>query len=598
MKEKYIHYCWFGGKPLPKLAKKCLKSWKKYLPGFRIIRWDESNVDLDECPFIRGAYDNRKWAFVADYARTKALYEYGGIYFDTDMLLTKNIDNLLENSTFLGVEESGMVATGVWWENARHSYFAKKMLDFYKSQKEFNTNNLFKYSIPRVMTKLLFDEGFENNVDHIQNLKHNITIYPRDYFYPMSFDFKHNFFTDNTCMIHYYDASWFSGKQKLYIKLKRIFGEKNVNRINGMYHKGRSLAGRVARKFFYRQAKYIKSNYLSKGMYKINLKKTIDEISILKGNYVVFHNSEWLGITSATIELFKDNRVSCGELFRKKDIKRLGNAILSKNFDQVIYSAMCMGWKELAYYIKKRNPNIRFKVFWHGSISQVLESYGWQRNLELIDMCKDGTIEVFGTCKESLVNFYKQLGINTHFIMNNVELEQKINHTEPDNIQIGLYAAKKDDWRKNLFAQIAAVSLIKGATIDIIPMDYEAAEFARNLGLKVTGEEKPLPRKELLKRMAQNSMNLYVTFSECAPMLPLESFEVGTICLTGNNHHYFKNHALEKYIVINNEENPIEISKKIKLCLKNKELVMSKYKDWKKQNDKNSLQSVKEFLEK
>ena len=95
MEKKYIHYCWFGDKPLPKLAKKCIKSWKKYLPDYEIIRWSEENVNLEECPFIKEAYENKKWAFVADYARTKAIYEYGGIYFDTDMEVVKNIDELL-----------------------------------------------------------------------------------------------------------------------------------------------------------------------------------------------------------------------------------------------------------------------------------------------------------------------------------------------------------------------------------------------------------------------------------------------------------------------------------------------------------------------
>ena len=162
---------------------------------------------------------------------------------------------------------------------------------------------------------------------------------------------------------------------------------------------------------------------------------------------------------------------------------------------------------------------------------------------------------------------------------------------------IGLYAAKKDDWRKNLFAQIAAVSLIKDATIDIIPMDYEAAEFASNLGLKVTGIDKPLPREELLDRMSKNTLNLYVTFSECAPMLPIESFEVGTICLTGNNHHYFKDTALEEYLVVNNEESPVAIKEKIDLCIKNKDKILELYKKWKKDNNKLSDESVLKFLE-
>ena len=151
--EKYIHYCWFGGKPLPKLAKKCIKSWKKYLPDYKIIEWNETNVDLEECPFIKEAYENKKWAFVADYARTKAIYEMGGIYFDTDMLVTKNINFLLEHETFLGIEDSMMVNAAVWGASIPHSYLAEKVLEFYKSQEHFNKEDIFKISIPRIITK-------------------------------------------------------------------------------------------------------------------------------------------------------------------------------------------------------------------------------------------------------------------------------------------------------------------------------------------------------------------------------------------------------------------------------------------------------------
>ena len=598
MASKYIHYCWFGDKPLPKLTKKCIESWKKYLPDYEIIRWNESNVDLEECPFIKEAYENKKWAFVADYARTKAIYNMGGIYFDTDMMITKPIDFLLENETFLGIEDSFLVNSAVWGTTKPKTYFAKEMLDFYQNQEHFDMNNLFKMCIPRIMTRILNEWGLDHTSTEIQHLKQNVTVYPRDYFYPLSFDFKDNMFTNNTCMIHYFDASWFSGKEKLKVKLNRKFGEKNVDKINKVYKKLRHLGGKVVRKFLYKPAKYFKYTYLNHGKYKHDINQGIEALMKINNDYIVMHNPDWLGITSATIELFNNNRVPCGEFFRKRDMRRFGNLILKQNITQVIFSAMCIGWKDLAYYLKKKNPNIKIKVFWHGSISQVSEPYGWERNLELIDMSRDGTLEVFGTCKESLFSFYENLGIETSFIRNNVTLKEQIEHKETKDLIIGLYAAKKDDWRKNLFAQIAAVSLLKDATIDIIPMDYEAATFASNLGLKVTGIEKPIQRDELLKRMSQNTLNLYVTFSECAPMLPIESFEVGTICLTGNNHHYFKNNELEKYLVVNNEESPVEIAEKIKLCLANKDKIFKIYKEWKKENDKLTIESVKEFIEK
>lgn len=594
--EKYIHYCWFGNNPLPKLALKCIDSWKKFLPDYEIIRWDEENSDLEACPFVKEAYENKKWAFVADYVRTKAIYDMGGIYFDLDMMIKKPIDFLLDKETFLGVEDSFMVNSAVWGASDKHSYFAKKMLDYYNDLEHFDTNDMFKMSIPRIMTRLLNDMGFDHTKNEIQELKHGITIYPREYFYPLSFDFKDNVFTENTCMVHYFDASWFSKKEKFLISLRRRLGDGVIDAALKGYKGCRKIGGKVIKKTLYKPAKHFKLVYLSNGKYNKDIQNTLLEIK-KSNDIVVFHNPDWLGVTSATIELFDEYRVPCGELLRKKDVVKVGNTILEKDVKQVIFSAMCIGWKELAYYLKRKNPNIKIKAFWHGSISQVSEPYGWQRNMELIDMCKDGTISVFGTCKASLVKFYKNLGIKTHFLKNTVNLPEKIKEEKNKNITIGLYAAKKDDWRKNLFGQLAAASLIKDVTIDIIPFDPEAAEVAHNLGLKVTGVDKALPRKELLKRMARNTVNLYVTFSECAPMLPIESFEAGTVCITGNNHHYFTDTELEEYLVVDNEESPVMIAEKLENAIKNEQKIKEMYKKWKKNYDKESKKSAKEFIE-
>ena len=103
---KIIHYCWFGPRKLSKVAKKCIKTWKKFLPDYEIKLWTESNFDFNQNEFVRQAYENKKWAFVADYARLKALSEFGGIYFDTDIEVTKDISHITKNEVFLGVEDS------------------------------------------------------------------------------------------------------------------------------------------------------------------------------------------------------------------------------------------------------------------------------------------------------------------------------------------------------------------------------------------------------------------------------------------------------------------------------------------------------------
>ncbi|MBR3209245.1 MAG: hypothetical protein IKF82_03140 [Bacilli bacterium] len=597
MKNKYIHYCWFGNKPLPKLAKKCIKSWKKHLPDYEIIKWSEENVDLTECPFIKEAYEQKKWAFVADYARTKAINEYGGIYFDTDMYLKTNIDNLLDKGTVLGMEDSRMVNAAVWIEKEDHSWFSTQMLNFYKSKEHFDTLNLYSQSIPRVINKIIKPLGFDHSIDEIQELKHDIHIYPREYFYPLSYNYQNNVFTKNTCMIHYFDATWIPKKDRLETKLYRIFGMKNGARILSLYRFIKRNVKRCIKLVLFpvvlyrRYRKKISNNYIK------TVKKAFQEISNTKGEYIVFHNPEWFGVTNATIELF-DNLIPCGELYRKKDIKNIGKAIINNgNIKQVIFSAMCIGWKDLAIYLKENKSTIKIKTFWHGNHSQVTEPYGWARNMEIIDLHKKGIIDVMGTCKESLMEFYKNEGYKAAFITNRVVLKEtpKKEHNNPET-RVGIYAAKSDDWRKNMFTQIAAVALMDNAIIDMVPLNKDAIEFAQALNVKIDGIDKPIDRIELIKRMANNDLNLYITFSECAPMLPLESFEVGVPCLTGNNHHYFKDTELEKYLVVNNEENAIEIAEKAEICLKNKNTVIKLCDELIKSNNKKSEKDVKDFL--
>lgn len=592
MEQKFIHYCWFGDKPLPKLAKKCIKSWKKYLPDYKIIKWSEENVNLEECPFIKEAYEAKKWAFVADYARTKAICVYGGIYFDTDMIVKKDISFLLNQGTVLGMEDSRMANAAVWIENKPNSWFARQMLNFYQSQEHFNPDNMYSVSIPRMINKLIKPLGFDQSSDKIQHLKNDVTIYPREYFYPLSYNYQDNVFTKNTCMVHYFDATWIPKKEQFEMKMIRKIGKKPTQLVLKTYR----LMKKVAKAILFPVVLYKKHKRKYPNRYYEIIDNAENLLNNAKKEYVVFHNPEWFGVTSATTELF-ENRIPCGELYRKKDVKKIGKAILNRKIKQVIFSAMCIGWKDLAIYLKSKNPKIKIKTFWHGSHSQVSEPYGWARNIEIIELHKQGIIDVMGTCKESILGFYKHEGYKTAFIRNNVILNEKIEGNPlKRGTKIGLYAAKSDDWRKNMFASLAAASLIPNVTVDMVPLNPEAKAFARAIGLKLEGLDNPIPRDELLKRMANNNLNLYTTFSECAPMLPLESFEVGVPCISGNNHHYFKGKELEKYIIVKNEENPVEIAEQIKKCLKNKTKVMRLYNTFKKQNDKLSKKSVEDFL--
>lgn len=599
--EKYIHYCWFGDKPLPKLAQKCIKSWEKFLPDFQIMKWSEENVDLEECPFILEAYQNKKWAFVADYVRAKALKEYGGIYFDTDMEVTKDISFLFDTTTFLGIEDSGYVAVGVWYEKRKNAFLPTLLLQKYQEMKSFPLDNLSSISIPIFISEILTPLGLIFDNSCIQVLKHDITIYPREYFYPYSYNRDNNLFTDNTCMIHYYDASWIPLKDRIENEMVRKIGKKKTFQLLETYRKGKHYVRQTGKCVLFPVVLYKKHQ---KEMLKMDekyfariqkTKNTIEMLNQKRASYIVFHNSDWFGVTSATKELF-DNLVDCAELYRQKEIREIGDMILSSSIKQVVFSSFALGWKDLAIYLRNHNQNIILKTFWHGSHSQILDSYGWARNLEIITLHKKGVIDVMGTCKKSLMNFYKKEGFDAFFLTNKVESKVKP-APKLKKIRIGIYAASCYDWRKNVYTQLSAVKLIPGAVLDVVPLNEEVKSFARLIDLEVTGVEKPLPREELMKRMGANTANLYVTFSECAPMLPLESFEMGTPCITGNNHHYFENSNLEKYIVVSNEEDVYEISEKIKNCIEQKDKIMNLYKKFRSENIKSCNKNVKDFLE-
>lgn len=594
MEKKYIHYCWFGDKQFPKLGKKCLESWKKYLPDYEIIKWSEENVDLNECPFVKGAYENKKWAFVADYVRCKALKEYGGIYFDTDMEVIKNFDNLLDCNTFLGVEDSGYVAVGVWYEKNKDALLPTKLLEVYNNMKEFNINKMADVSIPKLISDVLKDYGLAQDTTEVQHLKDDIKIYPRDYFYPYSYNRDNNVFTDNTCMIHYYDASWIPVKERIENEMVRRFGKEKTAKIMNTYRKTAKVA--LFPLAIYKKKK--RKQQLISEQYLTRLNETINKIKEYKNkDYIVFHNKNWMGITSATKELFT-NTVDCGEIYREEDVKKIVNAIIENNINQVIFSSFAIGYKDIVQTLKEVKPSIKIKTYWHGSHSQIHDAYGWERNLEIIDLHKQNKVDVMASCKESLNNFYKKQGYNAVFLTNKVDTDVKPAKRKKDGkVKIGLYAAKCDDWRKNMFTQMAAAALIDNSVLDMVPLNDTAKEFANILGLEITGEEKPLPREELIKRMSQNDINLYITFSECAPMLPLESFEMNVPCITGNNHHYFKNTKLEEYIVVMNENDPEEIKEKIEKCLASPQQVLDLYKDFNRANKDLSKKQMKDYLE-
>ena len=229
MIPKIIHYCWFGGKPLPKSAEKCIASWKKYLPDYEIKRWDESNFDVNAIPYTREAYAACKFAFVSDYARFWILYHYGGVYFDTDVEVIRPIDDIINRGGFLGVESNRngiyTVNPGLGFAATQGTAVIGEMVNLYSTFHFINTDGASDLkNIVEITTDYLSSKGLQNT-DEIQDCC-GFTIYPKDYFCPIDYDTRELKITENTRTIHHYAESWVPRSTRFKNALSRLFGKR------------------------------------------------------------------------------------------------------------------------------------------------------------------------------------------------------------------------------------------------------------------------------------------------------------------------------------------------------------------------------------
>ena len=104
MIPKIIHLCWMSGDPFPSDIQKCIDSWKRILPDYEIWLWDTKRFDLSTSVWVTEAYDKKKYAFCADYIRMYALFNYGGVYLDSDVEVLRSFNDLLTLPYFIGYE--------------------------------------------------------------------------------------------------------------------------------------------------------------------------------------------------------------------------------------------------------------------------------------------------------------------------------------------------------------------------------------------------------------------------------------------------------------------------------------------------------------
>ena len=223
MIPKIIHYCWFGGNPKPKMAEKCIESWKKYCPDWQIIEWNEQNFDVNRNGYTKMCIEQRKFAFLSDYVRLFVVAEHGGVYFDTDVEVIRNLEPLLENEAFFGFETPEFVASGLGFGSVAHGTAIEAMLREYDVLLD-GTKGVI--GCPRLNTAALEKLGLvrDGSMQTVAGAK----ILPIEYLNPYESNTGRLKKTRNTYSIHWYSASWMSWKKRLRAAITkpfhRIFG--------------------------------------------------------------------------------------------------------------------------------------------------------------------------------------------------------------------------------------------------------------------------------------------------------------------------------------------------------------------------------------
>lgn len=206
MIPKIIHYVWFGKKEKPDDIKRCMRTWKKKLPDYKFIEWNEDNFDIESHHYVKEAHKAKKWAYMSDYVRAKAIYDMGGIYLDTDVLVLESLDSLRSNRAFVGFENPTYPFTAVFGAEKGHP-FVKDILDMYDNTEfEYDSNNEMKEVNTKTVSEILVRnyDCLRNN--EYQELKDGLVVYPDTVLCNPSGESK---------TIHIFTGTWIEAKKPL-----------------------------------------------------------------------------------------------------------------------------------------------------------------------------------------------------------------------------------------------------------------------------------------------------------------------------------------------------------------------------------------------
>lgn len=221
MIPKILHYCWLSNEPLPSDIRSYIDGWKKLMPDYQLIKWDTSKFDVNSVPFVKQAFEKRKWAFAADYIRAYALYNYGGIYLDSDVEVLKRFDDFLDLRMMLGYENTSIksLEVAVWGAEKGHPLLRDLLRQLDNRSFIIKDNKMDVKPLPLVVRDLINAKGYHcvdvvNLNEALSVSGSDIPIFPCVYFSPKSHVTNICIANDVSYSIHHFKASWMSSKTR------------------------------------------------------------------------------------------------------------------------------------------------------------------------------------------------------------------------------------------------------------------------------------------------------------------------------------------------------------------------------------------------
>ena len=254
---KIIHLCWMSEDPYPEKIKNCIESWKQNLPDWEIMLWNTDRFDVNSTLWTKQAFEAKKYAFVADYIRFYALYNYGGVYLDSDVEVLKSFNDLLNYDCFLGYEYSGMPEAAVVGCIPKLEWTALAM-HWYEKTAYLNEDGMFNCVVAPVILKSAYESVYKIKLLNANKvvIHNNNIIFPDEYFSPKNGYSGKIAASETTYSIHHFSAAWKKNSLRnkankcLHLMIQRTLGKKNFYRImyklrekkqNIVFEKGESL---------------------------------------------------------------------------------------------------------------------------------------------------------------------------------------------------------------------------------------------------------------------------------------------------------------------------------------------------------------------